>query len=370
MKRNFIIASILLVAFNDTKTGQRIEYHENSFKATSGRDYNFEIRNKSKENIILEIQSVVGDMKTLVSNISLSAMKGSKEQDASVFRAKISPIQDPFDIVIKKASGDVLAAYLITARKGKTAFLTFENNALRPQKGSFGKTQSGLSTGDNITSSGIKKESAADFTSKPADKLVGKPAGELMIAGPTHYQILGVKKESTTEDVNKAFRGLSKKEHPDKGGNVESYKKIVEARDVLVNPANRRAYDDNLKKNDRWKIADERVTKAIQEKTPAGKPTIPPAPTHMPTPVKEQQLRDAMKKHGKTPTTPELTGFEDQTQQGQSTGDKSQLLKDIEAGKTLRKVETQERSKSKSDLEKSLEARRAAMTGEDDGDEK
>lgn len=58
-----------------------------------------------------------------------------------------------------------------------------------------------------------------------------------------YYQILGVNKNSSPEELKQAFRKLAMKHHPDRGGNEAEFKKINEAYDVLSNSEKRAAYD-------------------------------------------------------------------------------------------------------------------------------
>ncbi|MBI4122076.1 MAG: molecular chaperone DnaJ [Parcubacteria group bacterium] len=59
-----------------------------------------------------------------------------------------------------------------------------------------------------------------------------------------YYNILGVGKNASEEDIKKAFRKLAHQHHPDKaGGNVEKFKEINEAYQVLGNADKRRQYD-------------------------------------------------------------------------------------------------------------------------------
>ncbi len=59
-----------------------------------------------------------------------------------------------------------------------------------------------------------------------------------------YYDILGVDKKATNDDVKKAFRKLAQKHHPDKGGNEEKFKEITEAYSILSDEKKRREYDN------------------------------------------------------------------------------------------------------------------------------
>jgi len=58
-----------------------------------------------------------------------------------------------------------------------------------------------------------------------------------------YYKILGVQKECTEVDIKKAYRRESLKHHPDKGGDEEKFKLVVEAHSILSDPVKRRRYD-------------------------------------------------------------------------------------------------------------------------------
>lgn len=58
-----------------------------------------------------------------------------------------------------------------------------------------------------------------------------------------YYQVLGVSKNASQEDIKKAYRKLAHKHHPDKGGDEKTFKKISEAYSVLSNEKKREQYD-------------------------------------------------------------------------------------------------------------------------------
>lgn len=59
-----------------------------------------------------------------------------------------------------------------------------------------------------------------------------------------YYDILGVARDASEDDIKKAFRKLAHKYHPDKGGGDEKkFKEINEAYQVLSNKEKRRQYD-------------------------------------------------------------------------------------------------------------------------------
>jgi DnaJ homolog subfamily C member 7 len=58
-----------------------------------------------------------------------------------------------------------------------------------------------------------------------------------------YYKILGVARDCNELDIKKAYRRESLKHHPDKGGDEEKFKLVVEAHAVLSDPQRRERYD-------------------------------------------------------------------------------------------------------------------------------
>jgi molecular chaperone DnaJ len=62
-----------------------------------------------------------------------------------------------------------------------------------------------------------------------------------------YYEILGVKKSASVDDIRKAFRKLARKYHPDVNPGdksaEEKFKALSEANDVLSDPKKRKIYD-------------------------------------------------------------------------------------------------------------------------------
>lgn len=52
------------------------------------------------------------------------------------------------------------------------------------------------------------------------------------------YKIFELKSSCTDEEINKQFKKLAMKHHPDKGGNPENFKLIVKAKEVLLRKEN------------------------------------------------------------------------------------------------------------------------------------
>jgi molecular chaperone DnaJ len=61
-----------------------------------------------------------------------------------------------------------------------------------------------------------------------------------------YYEVLGINKEATQEEIKKKYRELCKTHHPDKGGDEDEFKLITEAYNTLSNEIKRQEYNDSL----------------------------------------------------------------------------------------------------------------------------
>jgi DnaJ-class molecular chaperone len=60
---------------------------------------------------------------------------------------------------------------------------------------------------------------------------------------PDYYSVLGVDKDSSSDDIKNAYRKLAREHHPDKGGDKERFQEIQTAYETLSDPQRRQEYD-------------------------------------------------------------------------------------------------------------------------------
>jgi len=59
------------------------------------------------------------------------------------------------------------------------------------------------------------------------------------------YEVLGVPKDAEENDIRKAYKKLALKNHPDKGGDIEKFKEISAAAEILCDADKRKTYDES-----------------------------------------------------------------------------------------------------------------------------
>ena len=84
------------------------------------------------------------------------------------------------------------------------------------------------------------------------------------------YKILDITKNASSDEIRKAFRKLSLKHHPDRGGNEEEFKKLNRAFEILGDPQKKREYD--MKQNSPFKSANTNIFSDDGGGMPGGMP--------------------------------------------------------------------------------------------------
>jgi molecular chaperone DnaJ len=64
-----------------------------------------------------------------------------------------------------------------------------------------------------------------------------------------YYELLGVPKDASDDDIKKAYRKLAMEHHPDRGGEEEKFKEVKEAYEILSEPSKRAQYDQGTLHN-------------------------------------------------------------------------------------------------------------------------
>lgn len=66
----------------------------------------------------------------------------------------------------------------------------------------------------------------------------------------THYDVLGVARNATPEQIKRAYRGKAATMHPDRGGKVGDFQRLQAAYEQLSDPGKREMYDLSLQAGD------------------------------------------------------------------------------------------------------------------------
>jgi len=86
------------------------------------------------------------------------------------------------------------------------------------------------------------------FGGFPFEEFGGMPGGgrggpKKEVDNKKYYDLLGVEKDATFDQIKKAYRKLALRNHPDKGGDPEIFKDITNAYETLSDKDKRELYD-------------------------------------------------------------------------------------------------------------------------------
>lgn len=87
-----------------------------------------------------------------------------------------------------------------------------------------------------------------------------------------YYSILGVGETASQHEIERLYKRLARRHHPDRGGDAEEMKAINEAYRVLGNAATRRAYDGITRR-----AHDSRHQRSDDDLSAVGSPLSPPS---------------------------------------------------------------------------------------------
>ncbi|MFL6126166.1 DnaJ domain-containing protein [Actinophytocola sp.] len=106
----------------------------------------------------------------------------------------------------------------------------------------------------------------------------------MLVRGIDYYELLGVARDASQDEIRSAYRALAKAMHPDAGGTAGAFRLLREAYETLVDPARRADYD----RGDEPEYAPEdlappRPRRAARARTePAHEPALPVLPVLRP----------------------------------------------------------------------------------------
>lgn len=79
------------------------------------------------------------------------------------------------------------------------------------------------------------------------------------------YDMLGISKNATPEEIHKAFQAKSRKEHPDVGGDPDKFRTLSLAKHTLLDPEKREHYDKTGTEKPRKNEVLEHVSRLVEQ---------------------------------------------------------------------------------------------------------
>jgi hypothetical protein len=102
------------------------------------------------------------------------------------------------------------------------------------------------------------------------------------LGGRDPYEILGVGAEATPEEINRTYRQRVRLTHPDTGGSHDEQATLNLAREILLDPVRRRAYEDRWFEPDAEEVPDEPYTDPYEWSAGAGPAAADPSAAYPP----------------------------------------------------------------------------------------
>ena len=75
------------------------------------------------------------------------------------------------------------------------------------------------------------------------EEMGGRRGPSKEVNNTKYYELLGVDKNASMDDIKKSFRKLALKNHPDRGGDKEKFQELQNAYEVLSDKEKRDIYD-------------------------------------------------------------------------------------------------------------------------------
>lgn len=97
----------------------------------------------------------------------------------------------------------------------------------------------------------------------------------MLVRGIDYYELLGVSRDATPDEIRSAYRALAKAMHPDAGGTAGAFRLLREAYETLTDPERRQDYD----RGDEVPIRNPAPPRAPRTRTATSRTEAPHEPT-------------------------------------------------------------------------------------------